>query len=243
MCCSSCCCCFPCTPGKIRCILIFFNILLAVAGGLLVFVGAVIQWNLSEYEQFISTISSFLSAPGYLLIIVGIALLIVAIVGFCGAVNHSHWVYILSLVIVIGLQVAGGVLAFAIQDKVDQAIMTAMKDSMVVYNSQTPQGQVAREGWKFAQESFKCCGTESQSDWDSILEFGPPDSCNCEIGSKNCDPQGIYAKGCFSRVSYWFRLIESSLGYLALSFALLQLISAIFICLCRGTCSCLKCCC
>lgn len=72
------------------------------------FVGAVIQWNITEYGQFIPNnvrinsplkIKYFvihnikqLSVPGYLLIIVGAGLIIVAIIGCCCIAKISRWI-------------------------------------------------------------------------------------------------------------------------------------------------------
>ncbi|XP_059470148.1 23 kDa integral membrane protein-like [Neocloeon triangulifer] len=228
-----------CTPGCIRCFLIFFNILLAIAGGALVFIGAVIQWNIYAFSEFLTGI---ISAPGIILMVVGVALVIVAIIGFCGAVTGSGWVYIISLCIIIALELAGGVFALTLQDEIDAAIMKAMKELMPLYTNTGPEGQVAKEAWNAIQKSFKCCGVESPQDWLQVpgLET-PPDSCSCNpITGSSCSIDGIYEKGCYTLVSGWFRLVETVLGTLAIGFAIVQLISAIFVCVCKGMC---KCCC
>ncbi|XP_064399863.1 tetraspanin-7-like [Halichondria panicea] len=186
-----------------RCLQISFIIIQFVFIGLglaLIGLGA---WLEVEEGTLVDAVNqqAFLVGP-YLLIVVGIAIVAIAVVGVLGAMcDHLFnrvllYIYIIVVFIIFVVEIVGAVLAFVYRDQAVGFIESGLTSTLTQYNGTTPTAMGIREAWDFVQTTLNCCGVNNVTDWlNADLEI--PTSC-CNVNMTCITEQ--YSKGCSSAV-------------------------------------------
>ncbi|XP_071353898.1 CD151 antigen isoform X3 [Trachinotus anak] len=198
-------------------LLFLFNILFWLAGGTVLAVGV---WTLADKSDYISLLSSsFYSASAYILIAAGAIVIVTGIIGCCATLKEMK-----SLLIVL-----------------DEELRQNLKVTMQQKYQQPGEESITQAVDKLQQE-FKCCGSNSSSDWrDSTwihaadTEQLVPDSC-CKTPSDLCGrrdhPSNIYKVegGCIMKLEDFILSQLYILGAVGIGIAFLQLVGMMFTC-------------
>ncbi|XP_074533411.1 CD151 antigen isoform X3 [Halichoeres trimaculatus] len=198
-------------------LLFLFNILFWLAGGAVLAVGV---WTLVEKSDYISLLNSSLySASAYILIAAGAIVIVTGIIGCCATLKEMK-----SLLIVL-----------------DEDLKQNLQMTMQQRYRQPGEDSVTEAVDKLQQE-FKCCGSNSSSDWtgsvyiqDEDNERLIPDSC-CKTPSDHCGrrdhPSNIYKVegGCIMKLEEFILSQLYILGAVGIGIAFLQLVGMMFTC-------------
>ncbi|CAD5115797.1 DgyrCDS4740 [Dimorphilus gyrociliatus] len=219
--------------GGMKCVkylLFTFNLLFFFAGLALIIAGAVVQTRFREYIAFFG--NNF-SAAAIVLIVVGGIILLIGFFGCCGAYKESYcmtmtFAVILGLIFV--LEIAVGIGAAVMKNKVRKIIEDKMTESMKNYND---DHEGVKKAWDSMQEKFECCGVKNSTDWNTTV----PDSCDCPADKKTdekiChkeDGKDIFKRGCIDGISEWVEKNVVVVVGVGIGFAFLQLIGIAFAC-------------
>lgn len=159
--------------GCLKCLFIFFNVLFAIIGCLLIF-GAV-------KASGVGTQFSTVGAPGIGWIwVFAIGVLGISCLGIYAGCSENE----LVLKIFAGFMVAGmivmlifGIYVAVIKNKLKDAFTNAASDAAKTYM----QHDDFREMLKNLQSTIQCCGLSSAEDWGSDI----PNSCACDGSSES----------------------------------------------------------
>ncbi|KAM7414679.1 hypothetical protein PAMA_019478 [Pampus argenteus] len=223
-------------------LLFIFNVLFWVAGGAVLAVGV---WTMVDKSQYISLLnSSFYSASAYILIAAGLIVIATGIIGCCATLKELKSlliVYLILLLCIFLLEIIAGVLAYINYQQLDEELRQNLKVTMQQQYQQPGQESVTQAVDKLHQE-FKCCGSNSSSDWrDSVwiqaAENGQrvPDSC-CKTPTDLCGrrdhPSNIYKVegGCIIKLEDFILSQLYVLGAVGIGIAFLQLVGMMFTC-------------
>ncbi|KAM4618352.1 CD151 antigen [Polymixia lowei] len=230
-------------------LLFIFNVLFWLAGGAMLAVGV---WTMVEKSEYISLLnSSYYSASAYILIGAGAIVVMTGIVGCCATLNELKsvlLVYLILLLCLFLLEVIAGVLAyinyqecFPFCYQLDDELRQNLKETMQ-QKYQLPGEESITQAVDKLQQEFKCCGSNSSSDWsDNVWIQAPenermvPDSC-CKTPSDYCGrrdhPSNIYKVegGCIMHLEDFILSQLHILGAVAIGIAFLQLVGMMFTC-------------
>lgn len=230
-------------------LLFLFNILFLLAGGAVLAVGV---WTLVEKSDYIILLdSSFFSASAYLLIAAGAIVILTGLIGCCATLREIKSLLIVYLVLLFSiflLEIIAGVLAFIKYQEcfpfchqLDEELQLNLKQSMQQKYQQPGQDSVTQAVDRMQQE-FKCCGSNSSSDWadsvwiqDDTNKQVVPDSC-CKTPGELCGrrdhPSNIYKVegGCIKKLETFILKQLYILGALSVGIAFLQLFGMMFTC-------------
>ncbi|XP_029991982.1 CD151 antigen isoform X2 [Sphaeramia orbicularis] len=223
-------------------LLFLFNVLFWLAGGAVLAVGV---WTLVEKSDYISLLNSSLySASAYILIVAGVIVIMTGIIGCCATLKELKSlliVYLILLLCIFLLEIIAGVMAYINHQELDEELRQNLKVTMQQKYQQPGEESVTQAVDRLQQE-FKCCGSNSSSDWsDSIWIQDPqnkrlvPDSC-CKTPSDLCGqrdhPSNIYKVegGCIMKLEEFILNQLYILGAVGIGIAFLQLVGMMFTC-------------
>ncbi|XP_074533410.1 CD151 antigen isoform X2 [Halichoeres trimaculatus] len=223
-------------------LLFLFNILFWLAGGAVLAVGV---WTLVEKSDYISLLNSSLySASAYILIAAGAIVIVTGIIGCCATLKEMKSlliVYLILLLCIFLLEIIAGVLAYIKYQELDEDLKQNLQMTMQQRYRQPGEDSVTEAVDKLQQE-FKCCGSNSSSDWtgsvyiqDEDNERLIPDSC-CKTPSDHCGrrdhPSNIYKVegGCIMKLEEFILSQLYILGAVGIGIAFLQLVGMMFTC-------------
>ncbi|KAK0174718.1 hypothetical protein PV327_010455 [Microctonus hyperodae] len=220
----------------LRCIkylLCAVNSLFVLTGVMIISVGTTIY---AVYEDFKHFLDPSYFSPATILIVVGGLVFVIAFFGCCGALKESTCmvlVFAVSLSIVLILEIAAAITAYALQDSIKGLLAKQINASMHQYSSSLEVANAV----DFMQYRLQCCGSYGASDWNEIKMISPsglphPDSC-CAwtqfIGDGRIEC-GRYEEGCMSRMSMIVHQSAISLATGAIAIALIQFTGILFAC-------------
>ncbi|XP_046143495.1 CD63 antigen-like [Osmia bicornis bicornis] len=226
----------------LRCIkylLCAVNSLFVLTGIMIISVGTTIY---AVYEDFSHFLDYSYVSPATLLIVVGILVFVIAFLGCCGALRESTCmvlVFAVSLSIVLVLELAAAISAYALQD----GIKDLLADKINVTMHQYGKNKEATDAIDFLQSRLYCCGYNGYEDWAEIMKENHielPKSCRpwADINgntTSTIDNDEIafapYAPGCIKHLSV---IIYRSALYIstgAVAIALIQLTGIMFACM------------
>uniref|UniRef100_A0A3B5A3C2 Tetraspanin n=1 Tax=Stegastes partitus TaxID=144197 RepID=A0A3B5A3C2_9TELE len=206
-------------------LLLLFNFLFLLAGGVVLVVGV---WTLVEKSDYISLLnSSFYSVSAYILIAAGVIVIMTGIIGCCGTLKEMK-----SLLIVVNASPVS---------QLDEELRQNLKGTMQQKYKQAGEESVTDAVDKLHQQ-FKCCGSHNSSDWmDNAWIQSPendrvvPDSC-CKSPSELCGirdhPSNIYKVegGCIMKLEEFILSQLYILSAVGIGIAFLQLVGMMFTC-------------
>ncbi|XP_077061860.1 CD9 antigen isoform X1 [Siphateles boraxobius] len=143
-----------------KCFLILFNILFALVGLGLVSLGIWLRFGAETRGFFdIDLNTSQFTIGVTVLIVTGALMLLVAVIGDCGACNHSKsalGVFSGLLAFLIIIEVSAGVMAFLMSGKVSEELVNFYTTIYAQYlNTRSPGQEVTL---KLFHKTFDCCG-------------------------------------------------------------------------------------
>lgn len=224
----------------LRCIkylLCAVNSLFVLTGIMIISVGTTIY---AVYEDFSHFLDPSYFSPATLLIVVGALVFLIAFLGCCGALKESTCmvlVFAVSLILVLVLELAAAIAAYAMQDGIKDLLAGRINATMKEYNTNS-EAAVAID---FMQSRLRCCGYNDYMDWDAIPidsknDLSVPDSCcawstavDFDYNSTVC--AGVYEEGCIARLSIIVHRSALYLGTGAIAIALIQLTGIMFACM------------
>ncbi|XP_011306308.1 CD63 antigen [Fopius arisanus] len=220
----------------LRCIkylLCAVNSLFVLTGVMIISVGTTIY---ALYDDFKDFLDPTYFSPATLLIVVGALVFLIAFFGCCGAVKESTCmvlVFAVSLSIVLVLEVAAAISAYALQDGIKNALADRINATMYKYGSNAD----ATYAIDFLQSRLKCCGIYGEEDWSNVGHttsngYPFPESCCAwsrviDISQTEC---GIYQDGCIGRMVMIVERSALNLGTGAIAIALIQFTGIMFAC-------------
>ncbi|ELU01487.1 hypothetical protein CAPTEDRAFT_173473 [Capitella teleta] len=228
-----------CSVTFLRYVLFVFNFIFWLSGAAILGVGL---WTYFAKHSYITLLTSgTYPATTFLLIGTGSLILLVGIIGCCGAWRENRgclMTYASFLLLIFLLEAVIGILAYVYEDTIHDELGLGLKRTM--------QDNYMLDTTKTAainnlHQEFKCCGAFSFQDWgDSRWLTGnpdvnnsTPDSC-CKTVSFGCaisdHPSNIYYEGCVVELSLYFKEHLIVVGAVAFGFSCLQLFGIVFSC-------------
>ncbi|OAD56670.1 CD63 antigen, partial [Eufriesea mexicana] len=225
----------------LRCIkylLCAVNSLFVLTGIMIISVGTTIY---AVYEDFSHFLDPSYFSPATLLIVVGILIFVIAFMGCCGALRESTCmvlVFAVSLSIVLVLELAAAIAAYALQDGIKDLLANKINATMHEYGH-NPE---ATNAINFLQSRLYCCGYNGYQDWEDIIKENNikfPSSCTPLYITNYvaCPPNNSYAPcpihsdGCIKILSVIVHRSVLYIGTGAAAIALIQLTGIMFACM------------
>ncbi|XP_036391059.1 CD151 antigen isoform X1 [Megalops cyprinoides] len=231
-------------------LLFTFNFLFWLAGGAVMAVGI---WTLVEKSDYISLLSSSTyAASAYILVLAGTIVMVTGVLGCCATFKEQRnllRVYFVLLLCIFLLEILAGVLAyiyyqqcFPFCHELNEELKQNLKDTMTEKYKQPGEEHVTRAVDKLQQE-FKCCGSNSSSDWaeSKWLKSAEsdqrvvPDSC-CKTPTPLCGrrdhPSNIYKVegGCITKLENFILEHLKIIGAVGIGIACVQIVGMVFTC-------------
>ncbi|XP_061888681.1 CD151 antigen-like [Entelurus aequoreus] len=224
-------------------LLITFNFLFWLAGGVVMAVGV---WTLFEKSDYISLLPSITyAASAYILVLAGAIVMVTGILGCCATFKEQRRllrVYFVLLLCIFLLEILAGVLAYIYYRQLNEELKQNLRETMVQKYQQSSHEHVTTAVDKLQQE-FKCCGSNNSSDWEQSVWIRSsngdgrvvPDSC-CKTPSELCGrgghPSNIYKVegGCISKLEEFIQDHLKIIGAVGVGIGSVQIIGMVFTC-------------
>ncbi|XP_058064011.1 CD81 protein [Anopheles bellator] len=150
----------------VKYLVVLVNLLFLVVG--LVIISLAI-WMLSDPTFLISLTQNetHYTIGLYIFLAVGGLMLVVALLGCCGALKESQWVltsFFCCLLMVLVAEMAAGAWAFQNSTKLDNVVRSAVKDAVQTQYGMIPTRTATLDA---IQQHYQCCGAEGPNDWQS----------------------------------------------------------------------------
>ncbi|CAL7949238.1 unnamed protein product [Xylocopa violacea] len=192
------------------------------------------------YEDFSHFLDPSYFSPATLLILVGILVFVIAFMGCCGALRESTCmvlIFAVSLSIVLILELAAAISAYALQDRIKDLLVDKINATMYQYGS---NGE-SKEAIDFLQTRLHCCGYNGYEDWTNMWKNNTiPDSCfllstderfKCTPSMYDSSICAFYKTGCIENLSIVVYRSALYIGTGAVAIALIQLTGIMFACM------------
>lgn len=224
-------------------LLITFNFLFWLAGGVVMAVGV---WTLVEKSDYISLLSSkTYAASAYILVLAGAIVMVTGVLGCCATFKEQRRllrVYFVLLLCIFLLEILAGVLAYIYYQQLNEELKHSLRETMVLKYQKEDQDHVTKAVDKLQQE-FKCCGSNSSGDWADSAWIRSrkaqgrvvPDSC-CKSQMEGCGqrdhPSNIYKVegGCITKLENFILDHLKIIGAVGVGIACVQVIGMVFTC-------------
>ncbi|XP_021462530.2 CD151 antigen [Oncorhynchus mykiss] len=232
-----------CGTVCLKYLLFTFNFLFWLAGGVVMAVGI---WTLVEKSDYISLLSSATyAASAYILILAGAIVMVTGVLGCCATFKEQRRllrVYFVLLLCIFLLEILAGVLAYIYYQQLNEELKQNLRETMVQKYRQPEQEHITKAVDKL-QHEFKCCGSNSSSDWGESVWIRTseadgrlvPDSC-CKTQTLNCGrrdhPSNIYKVegGCITKLENFILDHLKIIGAVGVGIACVQIVGMVFTC-------------
>lgn len=228
-----------CSCLFLKYVLFIFNFLFWISGIVLLAIGI---WLVQEKHHYIDLMESgTFPVSTYLLLASGGLIIIVGMIGCCGAAKDIRFLlllYTLFLLLIFLLEALAGVLAYMYEGAIHEEIKRTLNKTMLENYYFSIEKTKAIDDM---QTTFQCCGAGSYQDWrysrwlheDTITVNKAPDSC-CKSPSYQCasrdHPSNIYHKGCAKKLEDFFRENLFIIGSIGLGLCCLQILGILLAC-------------
>lgn len=225
----------------LRCIkylLCAVNSLFVLTGIMIISIGTTIYAVNDDFSHFLDP--KYIS-PATLLVIVGILVFVIAFLGCFGALGESSCmvlVFAVSLSVVLILELAAAVTAYALQNDIKNVLVENINNTMHQYT----KDKEAKQAIDFLQSKLYCCGYNGYHDWDEIRKnenIDLPRSCS-DLGTFTYNSTeydvpdyeyGIHSSGCVTNLSILIHRSALYIGTGAVAIALIQFTGIMFACI------------
>lgn len=248
-----------CGMKCLKYLLFAVNFIVWVCGIVVLVVGIYSRVKAGDWSDLLKDVSVVDAAN--LLIASGAFVMIIGFVGCCGALRQMRpllVVYIVMLVLIFILEIAGGIYAAVKKDDAIKAIENNFKDiteNSYGKTSKADEGLTKSVDW--FQENVKCCGAKGPDSWANTTfvqknknnangtkkyELFPKSCCIggavCNLGNSDADYKtvtNVYDKGCVEESEQFLNSHMKELVGVGIGIAFVQLIGIVFaILLCRA---------
>ncbi|XP_071941675.1 CD63 antigen-like [Antedon mediterranea] len=209
----------------VKFMLFFFNVIFWLCGLGLIIGGCVVLKDYSDYVDFTGDMGN--TVPIFI-IVVGAIIFITGFCGCCGAMKESYCmvatytcILVILLIIEIGLGIAGFVESDALQDQIEDNMLSTMP--------QYKKEEATKKLWDDMQQNLECCGTNNYTEWYEYLDDSVPDSCCDDNDCKNV-VENAYDEGCSKALFDYFNDNIAIIAGVAIGVALVQLIGVMCAC-------------
>ncbi|KAJ8016857.1 hypothetical protein DPEC_G00011700 [Dallia pectoralis] len=225
--------------GGLKCVkylLFFFNFIFWLCGLAMIIVGVLVQVVVNN--TLVIKNASASSAP-IVIIAVGVIVFFIAFFGCCGAWKESYCMVtmfsiLLSLIVIV--EIGAAIAGYVFRGNLKGIVQTSLNEMVNKYNNGSKELKATVDK---LQESLKCCGMNSSSDWKG--KFGPnktdvPDSCCVNVTAKcgkgtMTNPTKVHQTGCETFVEQQLKTNIMWVIVAALVIAFLQIMGIVFACL------------
>ncbi|XP_022083735.1 CD81 antigen-like [Acanthaster planci] len=226
----------------LRCLMVFFNTLLWLAGVAMLGFGLWLRYgqqffpNLSPSgdEDAVSAVSAY-NIGTYALMAAGAVIMAIGILGCCGAVKESFCLlglYFVILFLLFGLEVGASAWIYINRAELGNKVGNYFEWLVTEKYDEDKATQVAVD---YTQSSLECCGANGHQDW---LESGQtiPVSCGVVNCTSDCpEDETLFDEGCKAKVSSIIQGNIFTLVGVCISVAVAQILVMILaVCLCRA---------
>lgn len=212
--------------SSIRYLLYGINLLFVITGVVLISQGIAIKLYYKNYTELIQ--EQYIYVPNAL-IFIGVAIFLIAGLGWCGALNESSFITLMFstfLLMIFFLEIAVGISGYILKTTTHQALANLnVGDSF--------NNTKLRTAWINLQQDFNCCGVQSPEEWMLASpedELNLPDSCCTSTETFgvhvtrrhpevcNLTSPWLHSGGCYKPLERFMQ--ENSFNVEALGFAL-----------------------
>ncbi len=215
----------------------------------LIGIGAFVLANQGKYSAVFGENTNTLAVASGLVIGVGCLIFLTAFCGCCGAVKESSCLlklYIIILILLVVLEIAGGILALVFRGSINDFLSTELQKQVTKSYGVKNQTGVTDLMDLFQQEQ-KCCGVGNYTDYkgsefqkNDTTVFVPQSCCkdkkktDCNkinaAGDDVVDVTQIYTEGCLTKMVQFFEDNFLYIGAAALALVAFEILAAIFAC-------------
>ncbi|CAG0902628.1 unnamed protein product [Darwinula stevensoni] len=139
------------------------------------------------------------------------------------------------LVVILILELAAGIAAYALRGDLNELLKNTMLDTMHSYNDSNGK-DITTAAWNDLQVNENCCGVTNYTDWWKPGPFEKPllPSTCCEseqLVNGNCTEMNeFHRNGCFGVLSDSFEKNVGIVGGVGVGIAFVQVIGIVFAC-------------
>uniref|UniRef100_G3PYI3 Tetraspanin n=1 Tax=Gasterosteus aculeatus aculeatus TaxID=481459 RepID=G3PYI3_GASAC len=222
-------------------LLFSFNFLFWLAGGGVMAVGV---WTLVEKSDYISLLSSkTYAASAYILVLAGAIVMVTGVLGCCATFKEQRkLLYFVRLLCISLWEILSAIRGYIYYQQLNEELKQNLRETMTQKYEQSSHEHVTRAVDKLQQE-FKCCGSNSSSDWSDSVWIRSrdaagrmvPDSC-CKTRTDLCGrrdhPSNIYKVegGCITKLENFILDHLKIIGAVGVGIACVQVIGMVFTC-------------
>ncbi|CAH2217323.1 jg5633 [Pararge aegeria aegeria] len=247
-----------CGDNFMKYVLFFFNLAIVLLSAALLVLGVSILMKLPFVIEFVQLAPMLkLLSPEAIKIVawgiigVGAVMFFISFMGCCGAISESHCMvlmYAVSLIVIIIIEVAAGVVVYTQRDNIINNKMNSLaatigkvSEMLAKFNGEidnlppmvlkeiTTDKLILIQLTLTVQKEFHCCGINGPSDYTVMNSTLLPKNC-CPDGNERCKVEKGH-KGCWTKVKDYFTLVLGA----AIGFVSVQVVTAIFgLCLVNG---------
>lgn len=229
--------------GAMRIILFICNTFVWLIGVALFSTGLYLFLSGKNYEKLVD--GSVFSAS-IIIIVVGFLIALIGFLGCFGAAKKSGGMLLLYgilLLIIITIQIVGGVVSFVFSKQVKDFVKEGLELSLAAYGGTNETHEAFTNGVDYVQEHLECCGMYGYQDYRNVSaasywvgsmkkQADVPDTC-CKMKSTDCGKglftnattDGIYLVGCLDHLKDTVTENLQILGYSALIFVLVEVVN------------------
>ncbi|XP_035281622.1 tetraspanin-11 isoform X1 [Anguilla anguilla] len=221
-------------------LLFVFNLLFWLGGAAVMAVGF---WTLVDKSDYLSLLeSSAFAVSAYILILAGVLVMVTGFLGCCAVIREQRSclsMYFSCLLLIFLIELVAGVLAYVYYQQLSEELKQHLNQTMTSSYAQQGKDSITQAVDRL-QQDFKCCGSNSSSDWlHSVYVTSPeggdrvvPDSC-CKTPTPECGqrdhPSNIYKVegGCITKLEQYLADHLLIIGAVGIGVACLQLTGAV----------------
>ena len=221
-----------------------FNLLIALIGGGMLAVGAILYLEVSDMgpslNNEIAPSMIVLGALGGILILTSL----VGLVGVCKKQSLLIVAFLAAMTVAILAQYAVVVIMFLFQAGFSYFLNSGMDHSLKYYGKEAENVRFT-EAWDYLQVKFDCCGkfgwedygSTNASDWFSTKAGSLPDTCCFVGGEEGCGegaiaglaegtpPTGFFLRGCYDVTKTWLGWWLLIVGIAVLVFVVVEILA------------------
>ncbi|NP_001279974.1 leukocyte surface antigen CD53 isoform X1 [Callorhinchus milii] len=156
------------------------------------------------------------------LIIVGSVTMVVAFVGYMGAIKENKCLllsFFILLLLILMVEVVVAIMLFFYEIQIDEYVQRDMRDGLKKLEKANNTG--LSDAWNQIQSQLKCCGVVNHTDWGRNV----PASC-CLDNKNPCTD--FVKEGCYEKFRNWFDGNFLLVGIIIICVSIIQVLGMSF---------------
>ncbi|KAK1153908.1 tetraspanin-1-like [Acipenser oxyrinchus oxyrinchus] len=176
-------------------LMMFFSAIIFIAGGVLFGLGLWIKYGTGSFIQAIGSFSTQFINIGYICIGVGSVLVVIGLIGCCGAWKENRCLLLLFFCIVSIIyitEVVGAVLIFIYKDIVESVVRNTSRVSLIHAYAGPVATDTISQAWNLIMLKYQCCGFDNYTDFtgsqfSNSTGLSYPKTCCVNLKEPACD--------------------------------------------------------